>query len=54
MKNELTLVRLSAHFGLNEFLNISKYPENIPTMQVVVNQTYGCHQLLEPARPVKA
>lgn len=54
MKNELTLVRLSAHFGLNEFLNISKYPENIPTMHVVVNQTYGCHQLLEPARPVKA
>ena len=50
MKNELSLVRLSAHFGLNEFLNISNYPENIPPMQAVANMTYGCHLLLEPAR----
>ena len=43
-------VRLSPHFKLSEFLNLGKYPENIPSMQVVVNLTYGCHQLLEPAR----
>jgi hypothetical protein len=43
-------VRLSPHFYLREFLNLSKYPENIPTMQVVANLTYGCHLLLEPAR----
>ena len=41
---------LSKHFKLSEFLNLGKYPENIPTMQVVANLTYGCHQLLEPAR----
>jgi hypothetical protein len=43
-------VRLSPHFKLGEFLNFGKYPENIPSMQDVVNLTYGCHQLLEPAR----
>ena len=43
-------VRLSQHFLLREFLNLNKYPENIPTMQVVANLTYGCHLLLEPAR----
>ena len=48
--NELDGVRLSPHFKLGEFLNLGKYPENIPTMQVVANLTYGCHQLLEPAR----
>ena len=48
--NELDGTRLSPHFKLGEFLNLRKYPENIPTMQVVVNLTYGCHQLLEPAR----
>ena len=41
---------LSPHFKLKEFLNLSKYPENIPTMQTVVNLTYGCLMLLEPAR----
>ena len=45
-------VRLSSHFKLSEFLKLNKYPENIPTMQVVANLTYGCHQLLEPARRV--
>ena len=45
-------VRLSPHFKLSEFLNLKKYPQNIPTMQVVVNLTYGCHLLLEPARVV--
>ncbi len=48
--NELDAVRLSSHFKLSEFLNLRKYPENTPTMQVVANLTYGCHQLLEPAR----
>ena len=48
--SELNGVRLSPHFKLNEFLNLKKYPENIPTMQVVANLTYGCHLFLEPAR----
>ena len=48
--NNLNDVRLSLHFKLGEFLNLGKYPDNIPTMQVVANLTYGCHQLLEPAR----
>ena len=50
--NELNGVRLSAHFMLKECLNLKKYPENVPSMQVVVNLTYGCHQLLEPARQI--
>ena len=45
-------VRLSPHFKLGEFLNLKKHPANFPTMQVVVNLTYGCHQLLEPARQI--
>lgn len=44
--------RLSSHFKLGEFLNVSKYPDNKPTMQHVVNMTYGCLMLLEPARQV--
>ena len=50
--SELDGVRLSPHFKLGEFLNISKYPQNVPSMQEVVNITYGCHLLLEPARLV--
>ena len=42
--NAIDGVRLSPHFRLSEFLNLNKYPENIPTMQVVANLTYGCHQ----------
>ena len=52
MKENLNAVRLSAHFMLKEFLNLSKHPENIPTMQAVANLTYGCHLLLEPARQI--
>ena len=48
--NELNGIRLSPHFTLAEYCNLKKYPENIPTMQHVVNMTYGCHLLLEPAR----
>ena len=48
--SELDCVRLSQHFKLSEFLNLRKFPENIPTMQAVANLTYGCHLLLEPAR----
>jgi len=44
--------RLSPHFSLSEFLNVSKYPDNKPTMQDVANITYGCLMLLEPARQV--
>ena len=42
--------KLSNHFSLGEFLNVGKYPDNKPTLQVVVNLTYGCLMLLEPAR----
>ena len=44
--------RLSPHFKLGEFINLSKYPENRPTLQDVINMTYGCQMLLEPARQV--
>ena len=50
MKTEMNNTRLSPHFRLSEFLRLEKYPENIPSMQVVANLTYGCHLLLEPAR----
>ncbi len=43
-------VRLSPHFRLDEFLNVAKYPDNKPSLQDVVNMSYGCHLLLEPAR----
>ena len=42
--------QLSNHFSLAEFCQLSKYPDNIPTMQAVANMAYGCHLLLEPAR----
>ena len=42
--------RLSPHFKLGEFIKLSKYPDNKPTMQDVVNMTYGCLMLLELAR----
>ena len=45
-------IKLSNHFTLDEFLNVSKYPDNKPTMQDVANMTYGCLMLLEPARQV--
>ena len=48
--SEFNAVRLSPHFKLSEFLNLRKHPGNFPTIQAVVNLTYGCHQLLEPAR----
>lgn len=46
MKN----IKLSEHFLLSEFLNLGKYPDNIPTPQVVNNLAYGCRHLLEFAR----
>ena len=52
MKEIINDVRLSPHFMLKEFLNLKKYPENVPTMQAVANLTYGCLMLLEPARLV--
>ena len=52
MKENINDIKLSPHFKLGEFLNLKKYPENIPSMQVVANLTYGCHQLLEPARQI--
>ena len=50
MKENLNDIRLSAHFKLGEFINLQKYADNIPTIQAVVNMTYGCLMLLEPAR----
>ena len=52
MNKTVNDTRLSAHFKLSEFLNIEKYPDNKPSMQDVVNMTYGCLMLLEPARQV--
>ena len=52
MKENLNEIKLSKHFLLREFLNLKKYPENLPTMQVVANLTYGCLMLLEPARAI--
>ena len=44
--------KLSEHFMLSEFLNLKKYPDNIPTVQQISNMIYGCSNLLEPARQV--
>ena len=52
MNTQINDVRLSLHFNLNEFLNVGKYPDNKPTQQDIVNMTYGCIMLLEPARQV--
>ena len=49
---ELNGLRLSPHFMLGEFLNLKKYPMNIPTFLDLVNLSYGCQNLLEPARQV--
>ena len=43
-------IKLSEHFMLSEFLNLKKYPDNIPTVQQISNMIYGCRNLLEPAR----
>ena len=50
MENKINDIRLSPHFLLSEFLNLEKYPENIPTVQQISNMIYGCRNLLEPAR----
>lgn len=50
MNTTINDIRLSAHFQLGEFINLEKYPDNKPTLQHVVNMTYGCHLLLETAR----
>ena len=50
MNKTVNDTRLSPHFKLSEFLNTDKYPDNKPSMQDVVNMTYGCQMLLEPAR----
>ena len=49
---QLNDIQLTPHFKLTEFLNLEKYPDNKPTMQHVVDMTYGCLMLLEPARQV--
>ena len=43
---------LSPHYKLTEFLNLDKYPDNLPSVQVLFNLKYGCQYLLEPARQV--
>ena len=48
--NAIDGVRLSPHFRLGEFLNLNKYPENIPTMQVVAKGG-RCPQFPAPHRP---
>ena len=48
MNTTINDIRLSWHFRLGEFINLEKYPDNKPSLQDVVNMTYGCHLLLEP------
>ena len=52
MNTQINDTKLSIHFKLEEFLNTMKYPCNKPTTQQIINMTYGCHMLLEPARLV--
>ena len=49
---QLDGVRLTPHFTVGEFLNLKKYPDNIPTFPDLVNLYFGCLLLLEPARQV--
>ena len=50
MKNTIDNIRLSTHFMLSEFLNLKKYPDNVPDTQQLLCLHYGCLMLLEPAR----
>ena len=52
MKENLNDVRLSAHFMLGEFINLKKYPDNVPDTEQLLCLHYGCLMLLEPARQV--
>jgi len=36
MKNTIDNIRLSTHFMLSEFLNLKKYPDNVPDTQQLV------------------
>ena len=47
-------VQLSPHFRLSEFLNLGKYPKNVPDAQSLVNLAIGCTTILEPARVLLA
>lgn len=44
--------KLSPHFLIDEFLLPHKYPKNTPTWQDVINMTFGCFNILEPAREI--
>jgi len=50
MNTKINDIKLSEHFQLSEFCNWQKYPQNVPTIQQITNLTYGCRNLLEPAR----
>ena len=50
MKTTIDNIRLSTHFMLSEFLNLKKYPDNVPDTQQLLCLHYGCLMLLEPAR----
>ena len=49
-ETQINNIRLSAHFQLNEFLRLDKYPDNVPTIYQFAAMVYGCQHLLEPAR----
>lgn len=49
---QIYAAKLSEHFMLDEFLNPIKYPTNVPKWQHIINMTYGCIHILEPARNV--
>lgn len=49
---QIFTARLSQFFTLEEFCNMTKYPQNVPSMQQVINMAYGCIKILDSARCV--
>lgn len=43
-------IQLTRHFRLAEFLNLGRYPDNIPDAQSLTNLQYGVATILEPVR----
>lgn len=43
-------IQLTRHFRLAEFLNLQRYPDNIPDAQSLTNLQYGVSTILEPVR----
>lgn len=43
-------IQLTRHFRLAEFLNLGRYPDNVPDAQSLTNLQYGVATILEPVR----